>query len=366
MYNKSQKVNNNYSNNPVNNYKSEPVLREVYSRNMMSAQNYMNSSNSTVPCGTLHTPQYVQNQYFDPALALQPSVQQMLNLVNYNMSMNYNMSNMQMSPNMSMASNIPATQSMPVSPIMSATQNAPLDSNVAVNQSFSRSSLSPPRSVSQAPLMSPTPTFVDMYGNQMVPVYISSYSPPNNAQYIPVSPMIVPTVYPSPSTTQSVSPEMFVSTENFDVSRSRRGSVEPRSRRNSLEAVIPTAVPVENKKELVPRVLKELQAVFAERFTQTGLRGKDIFRVKCKTKPSLKNILELLQFMDGHISLKEVSCPASTKKGKRQKRGFLCYVKVELEDMPMAERLFEAFNSNRGQPFNSIEVDPQRKTKVCV
>jgi len=112
----------------------------------------------------------------------------------------------------------------------------------------------------------------------------------------------------------------------------------------------------------VPRVLKELEQAFQQRFTQTGLRGKDIFRVKCKTKPSLKNILELLQTMDCHIPLIEVSCPASTKKGKRQKRGFLCYVKVELEDMPMAERLFEQFNVDRGMPFNAIEVDPQRKT----
>jgi len=314
---------------------------------MMSAQNYLNSPVSTIPCGTLHTPQYVQNQYFDPTLALQPSVQQMLSLVNYSMPVNYNVSNMQVNQ----------------SPIMSP-QNMPIDPNAAANQNFSRGSLSPPRSVSQAPLLSPTPTptYVDMYGNQMVPVFISSYSPPNNAQYY--SPMIVPTTYPSPSTTQSISPEMFVSTENFDVCRSRRGSVETRSRRNSysLEPERPAAPVVENKKELVPRVLKELEQTFKDRFTQTGLRGKEIFRVKCKTKPSLKNILELLQTMDCHIPLLEVSCPASTKKGKRQKRGFLCYVKVQLEDMPTAERLFEQFNIDKGMPFNAIEVDPQRKT----
>lgn len=238
-----------------------------------------------------------------------------------------------------------------------------------------RSSLSPPRSVSQAPLLSPTPTplFVDNYGNQMVPVYISSYSPPSGAQYIPVSPVLLPTTYPAQSQTQSISPEMFIPTENFDVCRSRRGSVEAtpsRSRRNSLSSCdslvepAPVAPVVENKKELVPRVLNELEQAFQHRFTQTGLRGKDIFRVKCKTKPSLKNILELLQTMDCHIPLKEVSCPASTKKGKRQKRGFLCYVKVDLEHMPMAESIFENFNVARGMPFNAIEVDPQRKTPL--
>merc|ERR1719168_448649 len=132
---------------------------------------------------------------------------------------------------------------------------------------------------------------------------------------------MVPTAYPTPSATQSISPEMFIPTDNFELCRSRRGSVETRSRRNSLSPEpAPTATFVENKKELVPRVLKELEQAFQQRFTQTGLRGKDIFRVKCKTKPSLKNILELLQTMDSHISLKEVSCPASTKKGKRQKK----------------------------------------------
>lgn len=314
---------------------------------MMSAPQYMNSPVSSVPCGTLHMPQYVPNQYIDPALTLQLSVQQMQSLINYNLSMNYNMS---MTPNMQMTN-------------MSMNQNMRLNQNIPMNQNMMRqSSLSPPRSVS--PLLSPTPTYVDMYGNQMVPVFLSSYSPPNNAQYIPVT---VPTAY-SPGTTQSISPEMFLSTERFEVSRSRRGSVEAtRSRRDSLSSCSSfvgsgATETVENKKELVPRVLGELEQAFQGRFTQTGLRGKDIFRVKCKTKPSLKNILELLRTMDSHIPLKEVSCPASTKKGKRQKRGFLCYVKVDLRHMSLAESLFEKFNVARGMPFNTIEVDPQRKT----
>jgi len=117
----------------------------------------------------------------------------------------------------------------------------------------------------------------------------------------------------------------------------------------------------ENKKELVPRVLRELENTFQGRFTQTGLRGTDIFRVKCKTKPSLKNILCLLQTLDSQVPLLEVSCPASTKKGKRQKRGFLCYVKVDESRMKEIEYLFEEFNQSRENPFNSIEVNPQRK-----
>merc|ERR1719499_2710342 len=131
-------------------------------------------------------------------------------------------------------------------------------------------SMSPPRSVSQAPILSPTPAtpvFLDNFGNQMIPVYISSYSPPSGTQYLPVSPVMIPTNLPSPSFTQSISPEMFVPTENFDVARSRRGSLEPtasRSRRNSMSSCddscfvepAPVAPAFENKKELVPRVLK--------------------------------------------------------------------------------------------------------------
>jgi hypothetical protein len=323
---------------------------------MMSAQQYMNSPVSSVPCGNLHMPQYVPNQYVDPTLALQLSVQQMQNLVNY--PLNYNM--LQVNQSMSVNPNMQMNQNYNIP--MNQNYNVPMNQNMA-----SQRSLSPPRSVSQTPLLSPTPTtYVDMYGNQMVPVFISSLSPPNSAQYIPISPVMVPTTYPSPSSTHSISPEMFIPN---DVCRSRQGSVEAtRSRRNSLSSCDhePMSVVPLNKKELVPKVLSELEQAFQQRFTQTGLRGKDIFRVKCKTKPSLKNILELLQAMDAHIPLKEVSCPASTKKGKRQKRGFLCYVKVDVEHMPMAERLFEEFNVARGMPFNSIEVDPQRKTPVQI
>lgn len=338
---------NNYNNNPAKNYQAAiSVLSEAYSRNMMSAPQY--SPVSTVPCSTTMMPQYVQNQYIEPAL--------LQSLIDYNLN----------------------TMSM-MTPVMNPNMS-------------NRSSLSPPRSLSQTPLLSPTPTptYFDIYGNQMVPVFFSSN---NVAQMNPNVPMTYQTIpfnmnqnmssrsslspprtlshapmlspgygfYPSPSSTQSISPEMFVPTEAFNI--------EARSRRNSLsscaslnESSPPIAPVVENKKELVPRVLKELEQAFTQRFTQSGLRGKDIFRVKCKTKPSLKNILELLQTMDHYLPLKEVSCPASTKKGKRQKRGFLCYVKVDLEHMPLAESIFREFNAARGMPFNAIEVDPQRKT----
>merc|ERR1712048_1335488 len=220
--------------------------------------------------------------------------------------------------------------------------------------------------------------YVDMYGNTLVPVLVGNYSPPAMLVSPPKTfgPMVsVQTPFnhsppfqssPSNSFTKSVSPEIFRDIENIDSfgTRSRPTSFDltsmPRSRRNSLTSM------TENKKELVPRVLRELAMAFNNRFTTTGLRGTDVFRVKCKTKPSLKNILSLLQTLDTHVPLIEVSCPASTKKGKRQKRGFLCYVKVEESLMPLIKQLFDEFNESRGNPFNAIEINPQRKQPIAV
>lgn len=231
---------------------------------------------------------------------------------------------------------------------------------------------------------SPTPgySYVDMYGNTFVPVIVGNYSPPPMLVSPPkqLAPQMVmtqpfqnsslpfPSCSPTNSFTQSVSPDVFRDIDNV-CTRSRPTSLDdhaihpmPRSRRNSLNSNLVT----ENKKELVPRVLRELQMAFTNRFTTTGLRGTDVFRVKCKTKPSLKNILSLLQTLDTHVPLIEVSCPASTKKGKRQKRGFLCYVKVDESLMPVIKHMFDEFNESRGLPFNSIEINPQRKQPITI
>jgi len=258
--------------------------------------------------------------------------------------------------------------------------------NLNMNQGLNVSPTLPPIAMNAPQMQVPsipnqhfvtsTPTgcqYVDMYGNTLVPVLVGSYSPPSMLMSPPkqLGPQIVPcqTQFiqssPSNSFTQSVSPEIFRDCENFDNfgTRSRPTSFDnsmPRSRRNSLTSTM------ENKKELVPRVLRELAMAFNNRFTTTGLRGTDVFRVKCKTKPSLKNILSLLQTLDTHVPLIEVSCPASTKKGKRQKRGFLCYVKVEESLMPLIKQLFDEFNESRGNPFNAIEINPQRKQPIAV
>lgn len=337
----------------------------------MSATQYSNSPVPAYPSGSWHAPQLIQNQYIDPSLlALQMSVQSLLP-VNY--SNNYNltsygpsMTNKSFGQTISTLHNIPVTASMSVSPSMALNSNAATSRNVSVSPPRLAPSVRSVSPVLQTPSPVLPPTSPYVLGNQMVPFLVSSYSPTPSTPYYPVSPVpvLVPTYTNSSNrSTQSVSPEMFRPTETVEVCRSRRGSVEAiRSRRGSMSSCgSSTGQVIENKKELVPRVLGELEATFQERFTQTGLRGKDIFRVKCKTKPSLRNILDLLQALDCQIPLREVSCPASTKKGKRQKRGFLCYVKVDIEHMPIAERIFAEFNNSRGLPFNAIEVDPQRK-----
>lgn len=273
------------------------------------------------------------------------------------------------------------------SPSPAPAYNMNMNMNMNINQGLNVSPTLPPiamtgpqmqvPSIPNQQFVTPSPSagcqYVDMYGNTLVPVLVGSYSPPSMLMSPPkqLGPQMVPVQTPfiqsSPSNsfTQSVSPDIFRDSENFDNfgTRSRPTSFDnsmPRSRRNSLTST------TENKKELVPRVLRELAMAFNNRFTTTGLRGTDVFRVKCKTKPSLKNILSLLQTLDTHVPLIEVSCPASTKKGKRQKRGFLCYVKVEESLMPLIKQLFDEFNESRGNPFNAIEINPQRKQPIAV
>lgn len=277
---------------------------------MFTTSQYINSPVSSLP---MQMPQMQSNHYYDPAL-LHYSVQQMQPLLNYGIM-------------------LPTQHSPPLLP----TQPSPPLSYIPQLQYSATRTVSPIRS---------SPTYFDVYGNQLIPVVVSNPAP-TPAPTVSYSPQL----HYSPSTsttTQSVSSDLFVPTE--EVCRSRRGSLE-----------MPIPPIVENKKELVPRKLNELQSTFHERFTTSGLRGKDIFRVKCKTKPSLQNIVELLTTLDSIVYLKEVSCPASTKKGKRQKRGFLCYVKVEVEHMLIVESIFNEFNEKKGYPFNDIEIDPQRK-----
>jgi hypothetical protein len=288
---------------------------------MITTSQYLNSPVSSLP---MQMQPFQSNQFYDPSL-FSYSVQQLQPLLNYGLMV--------------------PTQA---SPTLLPSQPSPTPMTYSPQLQYS-----PSRTVS--PIRS-SPTYVDCYGNQLIPIVVSNPAP-TQAPTISYSPQL----HYSPSTsttTQSVSSELFVPTE---VCRSRRGSLSS-CRSDSVAPPTGLSPPlVENKKELVPRKLNELQSTFQERFTTSGLRGKDIFRVKCKTKPSLQNIVELLQTLDNMVYLKEVSCPASTKKGKRQKRGFLCYVKVEVEHMPIVESIFNDFNEKKGHPFNDIEIDPQRK-----
>lgn len=287
---------------------------------MFTTSQYLNSPVSSLP---MHMPQMQSNQYYDP------------NLLHYHVP--------QMQPLLYYGFDFPTQPSPPLLPSPSPSLS------YAPRLQYSTRTVSPIRS---------SPTYFDVYGNQLIPVVVSNPTPTPTISYSPQ-------LHYSPSeatTTQSVSSDLFVPTE---VCRSRRGSLSS-SRSDAAMSPPPSAPVVENKKELVPRKLNELQNTFQERFTTSGLRGKDIFRVKCKTKPSLQNIVELLRTLDSVVFLKEVSCPASTKKGKRQKRGFLCYVQVEVEHMSIVESIFNEFNQKKGHPFNVIEIDPQRKKPLNI
>jgi len=187
----------------------------------------------------------------------------------------------------------------------------------------------------------------------------------------PVSMPIVsmtPSVSPSP---RMVKPEMTrshgsltvpgsrnpsASTENFSVSYSREREplypVEPfeTERLQEKEPVvnddnipIPEFTPDMTKKDLVNGTLDWFYAVLgSEHFDCEGRRGKNVLRIKVKTRGALEYICPLINQCIEEGLLNHVSCPISTKKQRRHIRGYLAYLEAVSESA--TDRMIEIFN----------------------
>lgn len=138
--------------------------------------------------------------------------------------------------------------------------------------------------------------------------------------------------------------------------RSSRTSSSRRRRRNKQ----PT------KRELSEAKLKELARRYGERFTTTGMRGKEVLRLKAKTKRALENIVPFINFLDERVSLMEVSCPKSNP-AKDNVRGFLAYIRTQTEEEAkhVHDDLFPeycaAHTKDGASPFKLIELNPMAK-----
>jgi len=97
------------------------------------------------------------------------------------------------------------------------------------------------------------------------------------------------------------------------------------------------------KKELVNKSLDWLYEVFgSEHFDCEGRRGKNVLRIKVKTRGALEYICPLINQCIEEELLCHVSCPISTKKQKRHIRGYLSYLDAVSEEA--ANRVIEIFN----------------------
>jgi len=146
------------------------------------------------------------------------------------------------------------------------------------------------------------------------------------------------------------------STEDFSVSYSRERdhiyTVEPfeTERLPEKEPVvngdnipIPEFTPEMTKKDLVNGTLDWFYAVLgSEHFDCEGRRGKNVLRIKVKTRGALEYICPLINQCIEEGLLNHVSCPISTKKQRRHIRGYLAYLEAVSESA--TDRMIEIFN----------------------
>jgi len=235
-----------------------------------------------------------------------------------------------------------------------------------------------------APMGSFVPTAVPMMGYSIVPLTSngmpmlglpqasSSYSSENMQFLLPELAFTPPQQTFSISrscspASDAVLPEMYepVRQPVQEVSRERLPSEEGSS--GSLDSTSTSGTTgVISKKELVEYCLNEIDSIFGERVQTTGMRGPTVMRIKVKTRPALELIVELLRALEQNSSIVGISCPKSTKKGKKHIRGFLAYFQTStVAEIAKVQRVFDEFNrtnqKNGEVPFKKLEVNPGRK-----
>jgi len=146
------------------------------------------------------------------------------------------------------------------------------------------------------------------------------------------------------------------STENYSCSYSRERENIPTiesfeiEREEEKEAVVNVnSIPIPEftaemtKKDLVNGTLDWFYAVLgSEHFDCEGRRGKNVLRIKVKTRGALEYICPLINQCIEEGLLNHVSCPISTKKQRRHIRGYLAYLEAVSESA--TDRMIEIFN----------------------
>lgn len=224
---------------------------------------------------------------------------------------------------------------------------------------------------------------VPMPGYPMMPFMTPSASPvpqfdhlstkrPSIASNTSTSSLNIPTPHGSPSNSQdswdcslSREPEFLPIVDEFETERPQ----EPKfAVSNEQRIPVPTIAEDMTKKDLVNATLDWFYAVLgSSNFDCEGRRGKNVLRIKVKTRGALEHICPLIDQCIKEKLLHHVSCPISTKKQRRHIRGYLAYLEaVSAEATNRMVEIFEEINKvlvtncdgNLEHPFKGISRNP--------
>lgn len=96
------------------------------------------------------------------------------------------------------------------------------------------------------------------------------------------------------------------------------------------------------KREIVNVTLGWLSQIFQDKFDTIGNRGEFVLRVKIKTREALNHFCPFVEKCISEKLLHRMSCPISTKNGRKHIRGYLAY--MEALDGKSANRILEMFH----------------------
>jgi len=193
------------------------------------------------------------------------------------------------------------------------------------------------------PVMTPSPS----------PVMNLGHPSPRRPSFGPntsASSLNIPTPHGSPSNSReswesSVSRErdFLPMVDDFETERPQEPKIAVTNEQN---IPTPTLTNDMTKKDLVNATLDWFYAVLgSSNFDCEGRRGKNVLRIKVKTRGALEHICPLIDQCIKEKLLYHVSCPISTKKQRRHIRGYLAYLEaVSAEATNRMIEIFEEIN----------------------
>lgn len=208
----------------------------------------------------------------------------------------------------------------------------------------------PPLALSHSPASSPLPLPVPHLTLSHSPASAPLPMPPLTLSHSPSAPLPMPPIDLTPQifriptdpvcepSSSSENEEVFP--DSWELPESDHQSKE--AVKNDKNIAVPEFTAEMTKKDLVNLSLDWLYEVFGNNFDCDGRRGRNVLRIKVKTRGALEYICVLVQKCIDEGIIHHVSCPISTKKQKKHIRGYLAYLEAVSDEA--TARMIEIFN----------------------